>query len=41
MPMNFAKTGLLLAALTGILVAMGGLVGGATGMVIASSSPPA
>lgn len=35
MPMNYAKTGLLLAALTGILVAMGGLVGGATGMVIA------
>jgi heat shock protein HtpX len=35
MPMNFAKTGLLLAVLTGIFVAMGGLVGGATGMVIA------
>jgi heat shock protein HtpX len=35
MPMNYAKTGLLLAALTGILVAMGGLVGGTTGMVIA------
>jgi heat shock protein HtpX len=35
MPMNFAKTGLLLAVLTGILVAMGGLVGGATGAVIA------
>lgn len=35
MPMNYAKTGLLLAVLTGILVAMGGLVGGATGMVIA------
>ena len=35
MPMNFAKTGLLLAVLTGILVAMGGLIGGATGMVIA------
>ena len=35
MPMNFARTGLLLAALTGILVAMGGLIGGATGMVIA------
>ncbi|HEX5997808.1 MAG TPA: zinc metalloprotease HtpX [Hyphomicrobiaceae bacterium] len=33
--MNFAKTGLLLAVLTGILVAMGGLVGGATGAVIA------
>jgi heat shock protein HtpX len=33
--MNFAKTGLLLAALTGIFVAMGALLGGATGMVIA------
>jgi heat shock protein HtpX len=35
MPTNFAKTGLLLAVLTGILVAMGGLVGGATGAVVA------
>src|SRR5262245_56373337 len=35
MPTNFAKTGLLLAVLTGILVAMGALVGGATGMLIA------
>ena len=35
MPMNYAKTGLLLAVLTGIFVAMGGLIGGATGMVIA------
>jgi heat shock protein HtpX len=35
MPTNFAKTGLLLAVLTGILVAMGGLVGGATGAAIA------
>ena len=35
MPTNFAKTGLLLAVLTGILVAMGGLVGGASGAVIA------
>jgi len=35
MPMNFARTGLLLAALTGIFVAMGALLGGATGMVIA------
>jgi heat shock protein HtpX len=35
MPTNFAKTGLLLAVLTGILVAMGGLVGGATGALIA------
>jgi heat shock protein HtpX len=35
MPTNFAKTGLLLAVLTGILVAMGGLVGGATGALVA------
>jgi len=35
MPMNYAKTGLLLAALTGIFVAMGALVGGQAGMVIA------
>ena len=35
MPMNYAKTGLLLAALTAIFVAMGGVVGGQTGMVIA------
>jgi len=35
MPTNFAKTALLLAVLTGILVAMGGLVGGATGAAIA------
>ncbi len=35
MPMNFARTGLLLAVLTGILVAMGGVVGGQAGMVIA------
>jgi heat shock protein HtpX len=35
MPMNFARTGLLLAVLTGILVAMGGVVGGQTGMAIA------
>ena len=35
MPMNFAKTGLLLALLTGVFVAMGALVGGVTGMVIA------
>jgi heat shock protein HtpX len=33
--MNYAKTGLLLAVLTGILVAMGGVVGGQKGMVIA------
>jgi heat shock protein HtpX len=33
--MNFARTGLLLAVLTGILVAMGGVVGGTGGMVIA------
>jgi heat shock protein HtpX len=35
MPTNFAKTGLLLAALTGIFVAMGAVLGGQTGMVIA------
>jgi heat shock protein HtpX len=35
MPTNFARTGLLLAVLTGILVAMGGLVGGSTGAVVA------
>jgi heat shock protein HtpX len=35
MPMNFAKTALLLAALTGIFVAMGAAVGGQTGMIIA------
>jgi heat shock protein HtpX len=33
--MNFARTGLLLALLTGIFVAMGAVVGGVTGMVIA------
>jgi heat shock protein HtpX len=33
--MNYARTGLLLAALTGIFVAMGALIGGAGGMVIA------
>jgi heat shock protein HtpX len=33
--MNFARTGLLLAVLTGILVAMGGVVGGTAGMAIA------
>jgi heat shock protein HtpX len=35
MPMNFAKTGLLLAMLTAILVAMGGVAGGQAGMIIA------
>jgi heat shock protein HtpX len=35
MPMNFARTGLLLAVLTGILVAMGGVVGGRAGMLFA------
>jgi heat shock protein HtpX len=35
MPMNYAKTGLLLAVLTGIFVGLGGLIGGTTGMVIA------
>jgi len=35
MPMNYAKTFLLLALLTGILVAMGALIGGQTGIVVA------
>jgi heat shock protein HtpX len=35
MGMNFARTGLLLAVLTGIFVAMGAVVGGQTGMVVA------
>ena len=35
MPLNFAKTGLLLAVLTGIFVALGGMIGGKGGMVIA------
>ena len=35
MPMNYAKTALLLAALTGIFIAMGAAVGGRTGIVIA------
>jgi len=35
MPMNYARTGLLLAALTGIFVAMGALIGGTGGVVIA------
>ena len=35
MPMNYARTGLLLAVLTAILVAMGAAVGGQTGLVVA------
>ena len=35
MPTNFAKTGLLIIVLTGIFVAMGAVVGGREGMVIA------
>lgn len=35
MPMNYAKTGLLLVVLTGIFVTMGALVGGKSGLVIA------
>jgi heat shock protein HtpX len=35
MPMNYAKTGLLLVVLTMIFVAMGALVGGKTGLAIA------
>jgi heat shock protein HtpX len=35
MPMNYAKTGLLLAVMTAIFVAMGAVVGGKSGMLIA------
>jgi heat shock protein HtpX len=35
MPLNYAKTVMLLVVLTGIFVAMGAVVGGRTGMVIA------
>ena len=35
MPMNYAKTALLLVVMTGILVAMGAVVGGRTGIVVA------
>lgn len=35
MPMNYAKTALLLAALTAIFVAMGAVVGGRSGMMMA------
>lgn len=35
MPMNYAKTALLLAALTGIFVAVGAVVGGPSGVVVA------
>lgn len=35
MPMNYAKTALLLAALTAILAAMGAAVGGQSGLVVA------
>ena len=35
MPMNYAKTALLLAALTAIFVAMGAAVGGRSGLVVA------
>ncbi len=35
MPMNYAKTALLLAALTAIFVAMGAAVGGQSGLVVA------
>lgn len=35
MPMNYAKTALLLAVLTAIFVTMGAVVGGRTGMVVA------
>lgn len=35
MPLNYAKTALLLVVLTGIFVAMGAVVGGQTGMIVA------
>jgi heat shock protein HtpX len=35
MPMNYVKTGLLLAVLTGIFVTIGGLIGGGAGALIA------
>ena len=35
MPMNYAKTALLLAALTAIFVALGAAIGGQAGLVIA------
>ena len=35
MPFNYAKTAILLATLTGIFVALGALVGGKSGMVVA------
>ena len=35
MPMNYAKTAMLLAFLTAIFVAMGAVIGGQTGMVVA------
>ena len=35
MPMNYAKTAMLLVVLSGIFVAMGAVVGGQTGMVVA------
>jgi heat shock protein HtpX len=35
MPMNYAKTALLLAALTGIFLALGAAIGGQSGLVIA------
>lgn len=35
MPMNFAKTGLLLVVLTAIFVAVGGTIGGTSGMIVA------
>ena len=35
MPLNYAKTAMLLAALMAIFVAMGAVIGGQSGMVIA------
>ena len=35
MPMNYMKTAMLLAALTALFVALGAMIGGKTGMLIA------
>ncbi|HEX4892809.1 MAG TPA: protease HtpX, partial [Hyphomicrobiaceae bacterium] len=35
MPLNYAKTAVLLAAMTAILLGMGSLIGGRTGLLIA------
>ena len=38
MPMNYARTALLLVMLTAIFVAMGALIGGRQGMLVAVGS---